>query len=84
MKNEGGRFDDTMEKYDGMIVCELIGSFMLYLKIKKYNLKLIGLYRDDEPAVFKNLSGAAQEKIKKHLQFLFKQISLQIIIACNL
>ena len=84
VKKEGGSFDVTMGAYDGVEVCELIGIYMLYLIGKKYDSKNIGLYRDDGLAVFKNGSGPASEKIKKQLQSLFKQISLQIIIECNL
>ena len=57
---------------------------MLYLIGKKYNSKNIVLYRDDELAVFKNVSLPASEKIKKQSQSLYKQKDLQIIIECNL
>ena len=57
---------------------------MLYLIGKKYDSKNIGLYRDHRLAIFKNVSGSASEKIKNHLQSLFKQKGLQIIIECNL
>ena len=65
-------------------MCELIAIYMLYLIGKKYNSKNIVLYRDDELAVFKNVSGPASEKIKKQSQSLYKQKDLQIIIECNL
>ena len=84
VKKEGGSFDVTMGAYDGAEVCELIGIYMLYLIGKKYDSKNIGLYRDDGLAVLKNVSGPASEKIKKHLQYLFKQKVLPIIIECNL
>ena len=84
VKKEGGSFDVTMGAYDGAEVCELIGIYMLYLIGKKYDSKNIGLYRDDGLAVLKNVSGPASEKIKKYLQYLFKQKGLQIIIECNL
>ena len=38
--------------------------------VKKYNSKNVGLYRNDELAVFKNVRGPASEKILKKLQFL--------------
>ena len=57
---------------------------MLYLIGKKYYSKNIGLYRDDGLALLKNVSGPASEKIQKHLQYLFKQKGLQIIIEYNL
>ena len=40
VKKEGGRFEVTMEAYHEAKVCELIGIYMLYLKGKKYNLKI--------------------------------------------
>ena len=61
---------------------------MLYLMEKKNIWKNIGLYRDDELAVFKNASGSASEKMRKtQLQYLLKQKDLQIIyldVAFNL
>ena len=84
VKKEGGSFDFTMGAYDGAEVCELIGIYMLYLIGKKYHSKTIGLYRDDGLAISKNVSGPASEKMKKHLQYLFKQKGLQIVIECNL
>ena len=84
MKKEGGSFDVTMGAYGGAEVCELIGIYMLYLMGKKYDSKNIGLYRDEGLAVLKNVSRPASEKIKTHLQYLFKQKGLQIIIECNL
>ena len=65
VKKEGSDFDVTMGAYDGAEVCKLIGIYMLYLIRKKYDSKNIGLYRDDELALFKNVSGPASEKIKK-------------------
>ena len=56
---------------------------MLYLIGKKYDSKNIELYRDDGLAALKNVRRPASEKIKKHLQYLFKQKSLQMIIECN-
>ena len=84
MKKEGGSFDVTMGAYDGAEVCELICIYMLYLIGKQCHSKKIELYRDDGLSVFKNISRTASEKIKKHLQYLFKQKGLQIIIECNL
>ena len=81
---ESSSFDVTMVAYDGAEVWELIDIYMLHLIGKKYDSKNIGLYRDGGLAVFKNVSGPASEKIKEHLQYLFQQKSLQIIIECNL
>ena len=64
VKKEGGCFDVTMGAYDGAEVCELIGIYMLYLIGKKCYSKNIGLYRDNRPAVLKNVSGPALKKLK--------------------
>ena len=84
MKKEGGSFDATMVAYDGAVVRERIGIYMLYLIGKKYKSKNIGLCIDDGLVILKIVSGPASEMIEKHLQYLFKQKGLQIIIECNL
>ena len=84
VKKEGGSFDATMGVYDGSELCAIIGIYMLHLIGKKYDSRNIGLYRDDGPAVFKNIKGPASEKYKKQLQSLFKQKDVLIIIECKL
>ena len=42
------------------------------------------MYRDGGLAVFRNVSGAHCEKIKKEFQKLFRQHGLKLIIKCNL
>ena len=84
VKKEGGSFDVTMGAYDKAEVWELIGIYMLYWIGKKYDSTNIGLYRHDGLTVLKNVSRPASEKIKKHLQYLFKEKGLQIIIECHL
>ena len=51
---------------------------------RKYNRNNIGLDRDDDLAVFKNISGPQAEKIKKHFQNIFRKNNLNIIVRCNL
>ena len=51
---------------------------------RKYNRNNIGLDRDDDSAVFKNISGPQAEKIKKHFQNIFRKNNLNIIVRCNL
>ena len=46
-----------MGSYDGAEVCELSCIFILSLIGNKYNPNNIGLYKDDELAIFKNTSG---------------------------
>ena len=73
----------TMGAYDGAEICELIGIFMLSLLGTKYGSKNIGLYRDDGLSIFRNVSGPDLEKIKKHIQKIFKEKKLDVIIECN-
>ena len=49
----------------------------------KYDSKNIGLYRDDGLSIFRNVSGPKLEKIKKHIQKIFKGKILDVIIECN-
>ena len=37
IKNDSGLFDVTMGAYDGVEVCELVGSFLRYSLSLKYN-----------------------------------------------
>ena len=56
---------------------------MLSLLGTKYDSKNIGLYRDDGLSIFRNVSGSDLEKIKKHIQKIFKEKKLGVIIECN-
>ena len=58
--------------------------FLLNLLGQQYNAKYIGLYRYDELSTFKNCSGPQMGKIKKHLQKIFKNNGLDVIIKCNM
>ena len=84
IKKSSNTFDVTMGAYDGAEVCELVGTYLLYLISKSYKKEEVGLYRDDGLAVFKNISGPKAEKIKKHFQRIFKEHGLDIVIDCNL
>ena len=64
-KKEGSSFDVTMGVYDGVEVYELIGTYMLYLIGKKYDIKNIWLCRHDGLAILKNVSRPGSEKIRK-------------------
>ena len=73
MKKDSRLFDLTMGAYNGAEVCELVETFLLYKLSLKYNKNDIGLYRDDGLAIFKKISGPKSEKVKKHIQKLFKE-----------
>ena len=55
---------------------------MVYFKLSlKYNNENnIGLYRDDDLTVFKNINGQKSEKVKEDFQKLFKGNELDIVI----
>ena len=53
MKNNGNLFDVTIGAYDEAEVCELEGIYIQYQISQKYDIKNVGLYRDDGLAVFK-------------------------------
>ena len=84
MKKWSDLFDVLMGAYDDAEVCELIGIFLLNLLGWQYDAKNIGLYRDDGLSISKNCSGLQMEKIKKHLQKVFKSNGLDVIIECNM
>ena len=67
-----------MDVYDGAEVCEHVGTFILYQLLSKHNKKIIGLYRDDGLAVFKNISGPQAEKVTKYFQNIFCKHNLSI------
>ena len=46
--------DVTMGTYDGVEVCEFVGTFLLDEIIVKYDKNSIGLYDDSGLSVFKN------------------------------
>ena len=73
-----------MGAFDGAEVCELVGSFLLNEISKTYAKNDIGLYRDDGLAIFRNKSGPQSERIKKHIQSIFKSKGLDIVIQSNI
>ena len=72
-----------MGAFDGAEICELVGIFLLNLLSEKYTKENLGLYRDDGLAVFKNISGPQNERIKKDFQKVFKEKGLDLVIVCN-
>ena len=76
MKKDSRLFDLTVCAYDGMEVCKLLGTFLLYKLSLKYNKKNIGFYHNDGLALLK--------KVKKDIQKLFKENEVDIIIQYNI
>ena len=46
-----------MGSYDGADLSEIVGIYTLYQLLVKYNKNNIGLYRDDDLVIFKNIFG---------------------------
>ena len=65
MKKQSGLFDVTMGAYDGVKVCELVGTYMLIFISEKYNTKDFRLLRDEELRLVKNKSRLGTDKIQK-------------------
>ena len=82
-EKRGDIFDVAMEVYDGVEVCELVGTFSLEIIRGVCNEGDIGSYRDGGLATFRDKSGTQLEKIKKKFQRLFKEYDLEITVESN-
>ena len=47
MNKEKGLLNGSMNTYDGEEVCELVGRFLIYSLLRKYDKRNISTYRDD-------------------------------------
>ena len=83
MEKDSGLFDVGMDAFDETEVCELVSNFLLHKLSKKYEKKNLALSRDDGLAIFKNATGAASEKIKKHFCKFFSDNDFELTIQCN-
>ena len=54
-----------MGTYDGVEVCEFVGTFLLDEIIVKYDKNSIGLYDDNGLSVFKNSTWKNKKELKK-------------------
>ena len=70
--------------YDGVEVCELVGSFILNKLTYTANKSDIGIYHDDGLGIFYNVSKPEIERKKKAIVKIFKGCGLSITIQCNL
>ena len=84
IKKQGGLSDVSIGAYNGAEVCQLVGTYLLNILSKKCNKNDLGLYRDDGLAVLKNKSGPQSEQVKRHMQKIFKEHGLDIVIQCNM
>ena len=85
VKQEGNEdFDVPMGCIDGAEVCELVGSYILQQLIKLFKQLSIGVYRDDDLAILKGLSGLETDRVKKKVIKVFKDCGLKNNTKVNL
>ena len=77
-------FDVPMGCYNDAEVCDIVGSYILNLLCNILDKDLVGLYRDDDLAIVRNLSGPEIERKRKAIIKLFKECCLNITINTNL
>ena len=65
-------------------VCDIAGSYILNLLCNIVDKDLVGLYRDDDLAIVRNLSGPETERKRKAIIKLYKECCLNITIKTNL
>ena len=72
-----------MGAYDGAEVCEIMGMFPLNSLANTFFKNSVGLYRNDELALFKNINGHRADKMRKGFHQLYKGNGLSLDITCN-
>ena len=77
-------FDVLMGCYDGVELCELVGSFILNKLTSIDNKSDIGLYHDAGLGIFYNVSKPEIRSKRKAIVKIFKGRGLSITIQCNL
>ena len=83
-KENNGDFDVPMACFDGAEVLELVGTYILNQLKDIFEQHSVGVYRDDDLAVVKGLSGSEIERIKKGIVKVFKDCGLKISIKGEL
>ena len=82
MKKGNSEFDVAQGSYDGAETCEIVGLYILSKLVKLQNIE-IGLYRDDGLVVSRS-SKRQVEVLKKKIQAIFNDMSLEVRIDANL
>ena len=77
-------FDITMGSYDGVEVCELVGTFILSKLGNIIGKKNTDVYRDDGLVVLRNMNAREIDKIRKIIIRMFKDVGFQLEIKTNL
>ena len=73
-----------MACFDGAELLELVGTYILNQLKDIFEQHSVGVYRDDDLAVVKGLSGSEIERIKKGIVKVFKDCGLKISIKGEL
>ena len=69
--------------FDGAEVCELVGSLILTKLSNVLQRENVALYRDDGPAIVKQMPGPELERKRKTIIETFKKNGLAITIEAN-
>ena len=70
--------------FDGAEICELVGTYIQSKLTNIMNKEDIGLYRDDDLGIFKNISKPEVERKKKAIVKEFKKCGLSTVVDTNL
>ena len=70
--------------YDEAEIFELIGTYLLYQTNNVISKENIGMYRDNRPGIFKNMSGPKEERNKKYLPRIFKSNKPSVTVRAGL
>ena len=65
--------------YDGAEMCELVDTYLLNKLMVVIAKENIGLCRDDDPGIFKNMPGPEVERKKKKLAKIFKSNGISML-----
>ena len=77
-KTKASCFGVTINSYDGLEVCELVGTFILSGLGSIIGKKNTGLYRDDGLVVLRNMNAWGIDKIRKIIIKMFKDIGFNL------
>ena len=83
-KTKASCFGVTINSYDGLEVCELVGTFILSGLGSIIGKKNTGLYRDDRLVVLRNMNARGTNKMRKIIIEIFNEIGFQLEIKTNL
>ena len=83
-KSTDSCFDVTMGSYDGAEICELVGILILKSLEDKIEKQDIGLYRDDGLIILRNVNGKKNNRTRKYIIKVVKDLGFRTEIETNL